>query len=53
LGGAVTIHTVTHTLHNVAGVILENTFTSMGDMVDDIFPKLAYFKKFILKKSMA
>jgi fermentation-respiration switch protein FrsA (DUF1100 family) len=30
------------------GLILENTFTSIGDMVDHIFPFLANFKRLIL-----
>jgi pimeloyl-ACP methyl ester carboxylesterase len=33
----------------VAGLILENTFTSISDMVDRIFPFLANFKHLILR----
>lgn len=31
----------------IQGVILENTFTCISDMVDHIFPHLTYFKPFI------
>lgn len=49
LGGAAGIHGITHSNHKIAGLILENTFTSMGDMVDRVFPKLAMFKNLILR----
>lgn len=45
LGGAVTVYVMTKQLaRRVRGVILENTFTSIADMVDHIFPKLKFFK---------
>jgi hypothetical protein len=31
------------------GVIIENTFTSIGDMVDHLMPLVAIFRKFIQK----
>jgi fermentation-respiration switch protein FrsA (DUF1100 family) len=49
LGGAAGIDAVSNSKHKIAGLILENTFTSMGDMVDRVFPKLAFFKTLILK----
>ena len=33
----------------ICGMILENTFTSISDMADDIFPDLKFFKKLILR----
>jgi pimeloyl-ACP methyl ester carboxylesterase len=33
LGGAVAVHTATAFSHAIAGIILENTFTSISDMV--------------------
>ncbi|CAK63677.1 unnamed protein product (macronuclear) [Paramecium tetraurelia] len=49
LGGAVACHAMTQNIaKGVRGVILENTFTSMGDMVDVIFPKLRFFKSLLL-----
>lgn len=41
MGGAVSVYGVTKTPHSVRGVILENTFTSMADMVSVVVPKLA------------
>ena len=38
-----------HYDHNFNGIVLENTFTSIDDMVDAIFPFLSFFKSFILK----
>jgi len=49
LGGAVSIYGLSNTEHKVAGVILENTFTSISDMVDIIFPKLAKLKSLLLR----
>ncbi|CAD8082735.1 unnamed protein product [Paramecium sonneborni] len=50
LGGAVAIHAMTQNIaRGIRGVILENTFTSIDDMVDIIFPKLKLFKSFLLK----
>ncbi len=47
LGGAVVNYVMTHTDYPVAGVILENTFTSIADLVDIMFPKISFMKKFI------
>jgi alpha-beta hydrolase superfamily lysophospholipase len=48
LGGAVTSYVMTQNVgQKVAGVILENTFTSIGEMVDVIFPKLRWFKNIV------
>jgi len=32
---------------NIKGVILENTFTSIGDMVDKLMPMVAIFKALV------
>ena len=48
LGGAVTAYAATQEQgKQVAGVILENTFSSISSMVDVIFPKLKMFKNLI------
>ena len=47
LGGAVVNYVMTHTNYPVAGIILENTFTSIADLIDIMFPKLAFMKKLI------
>ena len=51
LGGAVAISTLASKgdQYKVRGVIIENSFTSMPDMVDALFGPLAYMKWFILK----
>mmetsp|Transcript_10006 Transcript_10006/g.8530 ORF Transcript_10006/g.8530 Transcript_10006/m.8530 type:complete len:181 (-) Transcript_10006:109-651(-) len=49
LGGAVSIYGLTQTKNKVRGVVLENTFSSIPDMVDVIFPKLARLKGLVLK----
>ena len=33
--------------NKLKGLIIENTFTSIGDMVDHLMPMVAVFKKFI------
>ena len=48
LGGAVALYAIAHKRYDVAGVILENTFTSMSDMVDQVFPQLSRFKSLLL-----
>ncbi len=35
--------------YDIKGLILENTFTSMSDLIDRIFPFLKHVKKFLLK----
>lgn len=48
LGGAVALFAA-HSFPAIpAGVILENTFTSVSDMVDVVFPVLSYFKWAVL-----
>lgn len=47
LGGAVVNYVMTHTEYDVAGVILENTFTSISDLIDLMFPYLAIFKRLV------
>ena len=50
IGGAVAIHladTIKSQAVQPCGLILENTFTSIGEMVDHIFPLLAHFKHLI------
>lgn len=49
LGGAVVSYVITHSDYPVAGIILENTFTSIADLIDIMFPKLAFMKGFIQK----
>lgn len=49
LGGAVAIYLCSKRKENIKGLILENTFSSIPDMVDHIFTWLARFKKFILR----
>lgn len=44
LGGAVAVQLAATHQHQLAGLILENTFTSTSDMVDLIMPQLRYFK---------
>ena len=41
MGGAITIHALTEKTYPVAGVILENTFTSLSAMLDVKFPKFS------------
>ena len=44
LGGAVAFHMAADNQDKVAGIIVENTFTSTNDIVDVLLPKLSYFK---------
>ena len=48
LGGAVAVNLCSREQYKniIQGVILENTFTSIADMIDSIFPYLRYFKYF-------
>lgn len=43
LGGAVAIYTATYYKKNIAGLIVENTFTSIVDMAPQALPPLRYF----------
>ena len=49
LGGAVAAELASNKPHNLRGVIIENTFTSISDMVDKLMPMVAMFKTFIQK----
>ena len=46
LGGAVAIYSATKPefIYEIDGLILQNTFTSIGDMIDSIMPLLSNFK---------
>jgi len=47
LGGAVAAELAMNKGNSLKGVILENTFTSIADMVDQLMPMVAIFKKLI------
>ena len=47
LGGAVAAELAMNKGNHLKGVILENTFTSIGDMVDQLMPMVALFKRVI------
>eukprot|EP01016_Furgasonia_blochmanni_P044235 TRINITY_DN6126_c0_g2_i3.p1 TRINITY_DN6126_c0_g2~~TRINITY_DN6126_c0_g2_i3.p1 ORF type:complete len:367 (-),score=104.22 TRINITY_DN6126_c0_g2_i3:176-1183(-) len=49
LGGAVGVYILHNNEFNVRGFILENSFTSIPDMVDVIFPKLSVLKAIVLR----
>ena len=49
LGGAVALHTVYNHPTLFRGVIIENSFTSLPDMVDVVFFFLKYFKFLVLR----
>lgn len=49
LGGAVAAHVAVNCNLPFKGVIIENTFSSMGDMVNSLYPILKYFQKYMLK----
>ncbi len=49
LGGAVALYIVDKLKPEIKGLIIENTFLSMDDMVDNIFPYLRIFKKWMLR----
>lgn len=44
LGGAVAINLAASFPQRLGAVIVENTFTSILDMIDILFPLLSYFK---------
>lgn len=46
LGGAVSVYLASHEKYKskITGAILENTFTSIGDMIDAIMPIFKYLK---------
>jgi fermentation-respiration switch protein FrsA (DUF1100 family) len=49
LGGAVSIYMASQAEHIFRGLIVENSFTSISDMADSMFPFLKPIKPFILK----
>ena len=49
LGGAVAACVALDMSLPFKGVIIENTFTTLGDLVDVMFPFLKYFRDFLLK----
>ncbi len=49
LGGAVATYVINQLKPNIRGLIVENTFTSMSDLVDRIFPFLKQVKNLLLK----
>ncbi|EAR95417.2 alpha/beta hydrolase family protein (macronuclear) [Tetrahymena thermophila SB210] len=49
LGGAVSIYSASTLKFPLAGVIVENTFTSISDMVDVIFSKVKFLKNLVLR----
>ena len=51
LGGAVAIHVAVNCNFKFKGIIIENTFSSMGDLVDNLYPILFYFKQYLLKSN--
>lgn len=49
LGGAVAVYLASRRQENIRGLILENTFSSISDMVDRIFPYVSFLKTYLLK----
>ena len=49
LGGAVAIYAGSTTSYPVRGIIVENTFTSIPNMVDALMPIAAYIKPLVLR----
>lgn len=47
LGGAVAAQLAMNKGNSLKGLLIENTFTSISDMVDQLMPLVAIFKKFI------
>ena len=47
IGGSVAIRLAETKANYMKGLIIENTFTSIGDMVDNLMPLVAKFKTFI------
>ena len=47
LGGAVAVRLAMEHSNRFKGIIVENTFTSIGEMVDRLMPLVARFKAFI------
>ena len=51
MGGAITIYSVARTSHKIAGVIVENTFTSMSELLNTKYPFLRYIQPYIIRNN--
>jgi pimeloyl-ACP methyl ester carboxylesterase len=50
LGGAVGVYCASHfPKYDIKGIIIENTFTSIGDIVDQLFSYIKYVRKYMQK----
>lgn len=49
LGGAVAIYSAFIAQDLLRGIIIENTFTSMNDLVDEVLPYFSFIKTILLK----
>ena len=49
LGGAVGIYISSYLNPDIKGLIIENTFLSLDDLIDKMFPFLKYIKSFVLR----
>ena len=49
LGGAVAVQLCMDPIVPIKGIILENTFTSIPDMMDELFPVVSLFKRYGLR----
>jgi len=49
LGGAVAARVALEKSFPFKGIIIENTFTTLGDLVDTMFPFLKHLRKYLLK----
>lgn len=53
LGASVGLHTLSHfgLSSRIRAMVVENTFTSIGEMADIIYPKLKMFRRLILRNN--
>ena len=49
LGGAIAARVALDMTLPFKGIIIENTFITLGDLVDVMFPFLKHFRKYLLK----
>ena len=49
LGGAIAARVSLDMTLPFKGIIIENTFITLGDLVDVMFPFLKHFRKYLLK----
>ena len=47
IGGCVAVRLAQSKANHIKGLIIENSFTSIADMVDTLMPTVSYFKKYI------